>query len=162
MIRLWSGSAGKNLGITSRGVIRGDIETMNDYKEISIENYCIQELECRCNDCNNQFSDYMTLNYELVCFEDVVGKKFFLPTYGIYGYLYLLEDLVDEWNANDKITKNVTEKFEKKLSEITQHDVTIYNKVRCPFCKKYNVFINKRNTLVNCPINWLKINISKI
>lgn len=74
----------------------------------------------------------------------------------------MLEDLVDEWNANDKITKNVTEKFEKKLSEITQHDVTIYNKVRCPFCKKYNVFINKRNTLVNCPINWLKINISKI
>ena len=44
---------------------------MKNYKEVSIENYCIQELECRCNDCNNQFSEYTTLNYELVCFERV-------------------------------------------------------------------------------------------
>lgn len=135
---------------------------MNNYKEISMDNYCIQELECNCDDCNSQFFDYMPLNYELVCFEDEVGRKFFLPTYGKYGYLYLLEKLVDEWTANGKITKDVTEKFEKKLSRITQHNVTIYGKVKCPFCNKHNIFINERNVLVKSHINWLKIDISKL
>lgn len=135
---------------------------MKDYKEISIENYCIQELECICNNCNNQFSDYMALNYELVCFEDEVGKKYFLPTYGKYGYLYLLEILVDEWSANDKITKKITEEFERKINQFTQQNVTFCNRVRCPLCKRYNVFIDKRNTIVKGTINWLKIDISKI
>ena len=53
---------------------------MKKYTPVSMENYCIQELECRCNDCNNQFSEFMPFNYELVCFEDEVGKKYFLPT----------------------------------------------------------------------------------
>lgn len=135
---------------------------MKDYKEISIENYSIQELECICNDCNNQFSDYMALNYELVCFEDEVGKKYFLPTYGEYGYLYLLERLVDEWSANGKITKKITEEFERKINQVTQQNVILCNRVRCPFCKRYNVFIDKRNTIVKGPINWLKIDISKL
>ena len=63
---------------------------MKKYTPVSMENYCIQELECRCNDCNNQFSEFMPFNYELVCFEDEVGKKYFLPTYGDFGYLDLL------------------------------------------------------------------------
>lgn len=135
---------------------------MKNYREVSIENYCIQELECRCNDCNNQFSEYTTLNYELVCFEDEVGKKYFLPTYGKYGYLDLLENLVDGWDLNEKITKKVAEEFEKKLNKFTQHKVTMFDRVRCPYCKKDNVFIRKRNTLANCPINWLKIDIESI
>lgn len=135
---------------------------MKDYKEISVEDYCIQRLECICNDCKNQFYDYMELDYELVCFKDEVGKKYFLPTYGKYGYLYLLEKLVDEWRPNDTITKNITEKFEKKINEVTQYKVTLSYMAECPSCKKCNVFINKRNTIVKGPINWLKINVSKL
>lgn len=135
---------------------------MKDYKEISVKDYCIQELECICNDCKIQFYDYMELNNELVCFKDEVGKKYFLPTYGKYGYLYLLEKLVDEWSPNDTITKNITERFEKKINEVTQYKVTLSYRVECPFCKKCNVFINKRNTIVKGPINWLKIDVSKL
>ncbi len=135
---------------------------MKDYREISIENYCIQELECICNDCNSQFSDYMALNYELVCFEDEVGKKYFLPAYGEYGYLYLLGIWIDGWSANDKITKKVTEEFERKINQVTKQNVVLCNKVRCPFCKGDNVFIKKRNVIVKAPINWLEIDISKL
>jgi len=135
---------------------------MKDYKEISVEDYCIQELECICNDCKIQFYDYMELNYELVCFKDEVGKKYFLPTYGKYGYLYLLERLVDEWNENDRITKMVTEKFERKLNEITRYSVTLCNRVSCPVCKQCNVFVAKRNIIKNGSINWLKIDVSKL
>ena len=78
---------------------------MKKYTPVSMENYCIQELECRCNDCNNQFSEFMPFNYELVCFEDEVGKKYFLPTYGDFGYLDLLNKLVEQWNYNENITK---------------------------------------------------------
>lgn len=135
---------------------------MKDYKEISGENYCIQELECMCNECKNHFYDYMELNYELVCFRDEVGKKYFLPTYGKYGYLYLLEKLVDEWSAKDEISKKISDKFEKELNKFTQNKVKINGRVECPFCKKCNVSINKRNTIAKGPINWLKIDISNL
>ena len=135
---------------------------MKKYTPVSMENYCIQELECRCNDCNNQFSEFMPFNYELVCFEDEVGKKYFLPTYGDFGYLDLLNKLVEQWNYNENITKKIVEKFEKKLSEITEHKVSMVDDVRCPFCKSEKISICKRNTLEKYPVNWLKIDIESM
>lgn len=135
---------------------------MKQYTSVSTENHCIQELECICNDCNNQFSELIPLNYELVCFEDEVGKKYFLPTYGKYGYLDLLDKLVEQWHYNENITKNIVEKFERKLNEITQLKVSMVDGVRCPFCKSENIFICKRNTLEKYPVNWLKIDIESM
>lgn len=136
---------------------------MKNYIEVSMENYCIQELECRCNECNNQFPEYMPLNYELVCFKDDVGKKYFLPTFGKYGYLDLLDKLVDEWHPNENITKHIVEQFEKNLDKFTQHKVSMFDSnIQCPFCKNNNILISKRNTLVNYPVDWLKIDIDSI
>jgi len=135
---------------------------MKKYEEISIENYCIQKLKCKCNKCNFEFSEYTPLNYELVCFEDKDGKKYFLPTYGKYGYLDLLGKLVEGWNSDEMITQSVTEKFEMKLKEITPHDLSLFHKVKCPNCKTDEISICNRNTLLDYPINWLKIDTEKI
>lgn len=135
---------------------------MNKYFEISTNNYCIQKLKCRCNKCKYEFSDIISLNYEMVCFEDNVGDKYFLPTYGENGYLDLLDILVEEWNPNREITKTVTDKFEKRLKEITPFDISLSNKVRCPNCKADDIFICDRNTHLNYPINWLKIDKKKL
>lgn len=134
---------------------------MEKYKEIKADNYCIQKLECRCDNCNNKFIEYTTANYELVCFEDKDGKKYFLPSYGKYGYLDLLEKLVEGWDYSGEITKSVTEKFERKLKEITPYDVFLFHRVRCPKCKTTDIFICKRNTLLNHPIKWMKIDTDK-
>lgn len=135
---------------------------MKKYIAVSMENYCIQELECRCNNCNSNFSVLMPLNYELVCFEDEAGKKYFLPIYGNYGYLDLLDKLVEQWHHNEDITKNIVEKFERKLNEITELKVSMVDSVRCPFCKRENISIYKRNTLQKHPVDWLKIDIESM
>ena len=54
------------------------------------------------------------------------------------------------------------EKFEKKLSEITEHKVSMVDGVRCPFCKSEKISICKRNTLEKYPVNWLKIDIESM
>lgn len=135
---------------------------MKKYMSVSMENYCIQELECRCNDCNSHFSELMPLNYELVCFEDEAGEKYFLPIYGKYGYLDLLDQFVEQWNHNEDITKKIVDKFERKLNEITELKVSMVDSVRCPLCKSENISICKRNTLQKYPVDWLKIDIGSM
>lgn len=98
----------------------------------------------------------------MICFEGEDDKKYFLPTYGKYGYLDLLDRLVDKWNPNEEITKSVAVEFEKKLNKIVQHNVTMFTRLRCPLCKKDNITIVKRDTLLKYPVNWLKIDIESI
>jgi len=135
---------------------------MKQYEEITMDNYCIQKLECSCNVCQHTFYEYTASNYELVCFEDADGKKYFLPTYGEYGYLDLLEKLVEDWNAETKITHKVTNEFEAKLNELTPYNITMWHRVKCLSCHSNNVTILKREVLHNHPITWVKIDKKKI
>ena len=65
------------------------------------------------------FSEYVPSNYELVCFLLENGEKRFLPTYGRYGYLDLMDRLIDKWEHNDKITESIRKRFNfKKLHHI--------------------------------------------
>ena len=135
---------------------------MTQYKEITLEKYNILKQECRCNKCSHFFEEYISQDYELVCFEDETGIKYFLPTYGEYGYLDLLEKMIDEWNPRERITKMVTERFVEKLNELTQSKVSLLQKVKCPICHSYDIFVCKRVTIENHPIQWLKIDTNKI
>lgn len=132
---------------------------MSNYKEIKCTNYFIQELKCRCSICGFEFLDYLPLNYELVCFIDSSGEKYFMPTYGENGYLELLQKVVEGWKTNEQITRNVVIKFEEKLVELTPHPLSLFQKVKCPACSKDDIIIIQRLTLKNPPIKWVKINI---
>lgn len=136
---------------------------MKHYIEISMDKYCIQKLKCRCNSCKHNFDDYITLNYELVCFEDSSKKKYFLPTYGKYGYLDLMEKLVEKWDREQNITNIVLREFEIKLREIVPYDnVSIYQRVRCSKCHSSEITVLEREVLENCPIDWIKIDKNKL
>ena len=111
--------------------------------------------------CYGAFT-YVASNYEMVCFESEIGKKYFLPTYGKYGYLYLLKFLVEEWNDKDIITKNITNKFEERINRYTEERVVLYNTTKCPCCKSCNNFVNERNDVNKESINWLKLDILKL
>lgn len=135
---------------------------MRQYKEISLTNYYIQQLICKCNTCDFEFDEYTSLNYELVCFIDELGEKFFMPTYGEYGYLDLLEKIVEDWKPNERITRKVVKKFEEKLVNITPRPMTVFQKIQCPICSSDDIIIIKRTTLKNYPVNWVKIDMEKI
>ena len=75
----------------------------------------------------------------------------------------MLDKLVDEWHPNENITKHIVAQFEKNLDKFTQHKVSTFDgNIQCPFCKNNNILISKRNTLVNYPVDWLKIEIDSI
>lgn len=38
----------------------------------------------------------------------------------------------------------------------------MFNRIRCQLCKKDNIFIVKRDTLLKYPVNWLEIDIESI
>lgn len=99
---------------------------MNQYIEIATNNYCVDKLKCICKKCKNEFWDYLPTNYELVCFSTENGEKRFLPTYGKYGYLYLLSKLVDEWREDDEITKEISDKFETEIQKLIPYKVTLF------------------------------------
>lgn len=132
---------------------------MKKYREISCTDYVVQELKCKCNTCNLEFLDYIPLNYELVCFKDGFGTKYFLPTYGENGYLDLLQKLVEDWTPGKQITKSVVKKFEEKLVEVTPHVVSLFQNVRCPACSKDDVVVMKRTPIKNHPVKWMEIDI---
>lgn len=135
---------------------------MERYIEVSMDNYCVQELKCRCNFCGFEFLDYVALNYELVCFEDERAEKYFLPTYGEYGYLYLLENLIEDWHPNIPITSSVSKKLESKLDKITPYHLSLFQKVKCPTCSSDDVSVIKRTDKKNFPIKWVKIDAHKV
>ena len=130
---------------------------MTQYREIVPSDYFIQQLKCRCNICNLEFYDYIPLNYELVCFIDESDIKYFLPTYGEYGYLDLLEKLVEDWEKDKEITYKVVKKFEEKFKKITPYPVSLFKKTKCPACLNEDVFVIQRESLKNYPVNWIKI-----
>lgn len=135
---------------------------MSKYEEIKTGSYCIQKLKCRCDNCNNNFIEFTTLNYELTCFKDNEGNKLYLPTYGKYGYLDLLEKLVKEWNLNKKITPKIMDRFEVMINKITPNNISFCQKIKCPKCKNDDICILARDTLLNHPIDWVKIDKEKL
>lgn len=135
---------------------------MKQYKEIVSTDYFIQKLKCRCNTCCFEFYEYIPLNYELVCFTDKFDKKYFLPTYGEYGYLDLLEKLVEDWKPNQKITSTVVKNFEQELKKITLHSVSLFRKIKCSACSKDDVIVLQRESIKNYPVKWMKIDIENI
>lgn len=135
---------------------------MRQYKEITATNYCLQKLKCRCNACSFEFIEYIPLNYELVCFIDEFGEKYYLPTHGEYGYLDLLEKIVEGWKPDKDITNKVSEKFEKKFAEITPYSLSLFQKIKCPVCSREDITVIRRETIENYPINWIKIDTENI
>lgn len=129
----------------------------DNIKEITSDNYVIEELKCRCTVCGFEFFEYMPLNYELVCFIDELGEKYFLPTYGEYGYLDLLEKIVKNWTPDKEITSRVVKSFEERLEKITPIKVSLFQKVKCPICSKDDVIVIDRTPIKDYPVNWLKI-----
>ena len=135
---------------------------MEQYEEISFDNYCVENVQCVCNACTKEFTELTPSNYELVCFEDEQAQKYFLPTYGEYGYLHLLKKLVPQWNPKKEITKEITDLFEAELNKITPFNVTLASIGKCPFCRSEDIMVLKRASVLNCPVNRLKIDKSFI
>jgi len=129
---------------------------MKQYTKICADNYCIDQLQCVCEECKNKFLDYFPTNYELVCFSLDDGKKIFLPTYGKYGYLDLLSKLVDGWKQTDAITKIVLDKFLRELQKIIPNKV-VMDKAKCTVCGSYNIRVINRQTKLNLKVDWLEI-----
>ena len=132
------------------------------YMKIHTKNYCIEERKCKCNFCNNSFFEYSPVNYELVCFDDGKGNRLFLPTYGKYGYLDLLQKLVENYTDKQPITAKVVNEFEKQLKAITSVPVSIVRKTICPNCHKEDVLVIERITHKDFPVNWLEIDIENL
>lgn len=135
---------------------------MRQYKEISVDNYFIQELTCKCNKCRYEFLEYIPSNYELVCFVDNDGEKYYMPTYGEFGYLDLMERLVGDWTKKQTITPKVVEKFEKEFIKVLPFSVSMLKKVKCPTCYMEDIKVVKRRDINNYPIKWIKIDVESI
>lgn len=131
---------------------------MRQYRQILTNNYCIEELTYFCEKCQKKFFECVPSNYELVYFTLENGEKRFLPTYGRYGYLDLLDRLVDEWKPNDEITESISIRFITELQKITPYKV-MFNEVKCPFCGNHNVLIMQRSPRFNRSIEWLEIDV---
>lgn len=82
----------------------------------------------------------------------------FLPTYGMYGYLDLLDRLLDDWNKSDRITEVILHKFEEKLQRITPYKVVI-SQTRCPLCASQNIHVAQKTMRTNLKVKWLEINV---
>lgn len=135
---------------------------MSRYKEISTNNYVVNKLRCACENCHAEFVTYEASNYELVCFELSNGEKRFLLTYGNYGYLDLMEKLVDGWSEGDRITCNISKKFEEAIKGITPYGVSLVSKINCMKCESKNIKVIQRNTVQNADIKWLEIDIEQL
>lgn len=111
-----------------------------------------------CGYGGEKFFECVPSNYELVYFSLENGEKRFLPTYGRYGYLDLLDRLVDEWKPNDEITESISNRFITELQKITPYKVML-NEIKCPFCGNHNVLIMQRSPRSSRTIEWLEIDI---
>lgn len=129
-------------------------------RDISADNYCIEKLSCICNECAIEFDSLVPSNYELVCFEDSSGSRYFLPVYGECGYLYLLEKLFHR--PIPQVTAQITAEFNKRLSSITARTVSLLQKNRCPSCKGENITVLGREVMHNYPVRWLGIDIDSL
>ena len=125
-----------------------------------MKEYCVEKLECSCNNCKNVFGDAIPADYELVSFVLPDEEKVFLPTYGENGYLYLLKRLVPEWNEKDDITPGISRLFEERINQYTPYKVQTYNKTKCPKCKSEDITISARALMKNASIRWIKIDTS--
>jgi len=129
-------------------------------KTFPMENYCIERLICQCKSCGNAFSGYAPSDSELVCFEDDLGNRHFLKTYGDYGYLYLMEKL--GCSAAPPITPQITAEFESRLGKITAVPVRLLKREHCSSCDSEEITVTKRELLPNYPVSWLGIDTDKI
>lgn len=132
---------------------------MSQYVKIYTNNYCINELRCFCKECKNEFIDYVPANYELVCFSLNDHEKRFLPTYGKYGYLDLLGKLVVGWSQNDRITKEISDRFEQELQKIVPYKVKMNKTQCCTLCGSNKIQIMQRSFRQDIEVNWLEIDV---
>lgn len=130
---------------------------MKDYKKIFLEEYCVEKIDCVCQKCQKEFFDIIPFGYELVSFCVEGGERVFLPTYGKNGYLYLLKELVPEWNENKEINYTIIRLFENRICKYTPYKITTNNKTLCPQCKSDLIKIFKRTTVENYPVKWMEI-----
>lgn len=132
---------------------------MKLYFTISTTNYCIREITYRCITCNEVFLAHIPNDYELVQFICSDGKKRYLPTYGKYGYLFLLPYLVDGWSPNKTITQKVSNTFTAKLSEVCPYKVRFFNmsQLQCPYCGSINNSVQGEKIYRNVAVDWIEI-----
>ena len=134
---------------------------MNPFMKISLDNYCVDELDCVCKTCKKEFSECAPSDYELVCFLLENGEKRFLPTYGKYGYLDLLGRLVSDWNPAKPITESVSNQFIAELQNITPYQIKEYQLI-CPSCGSTAIQVMKKTAQYGRTVKWLEINQSLI
>lgn len=132
---------------------------MKAFFPISAEDYCIKELTCRCLACGEAFTEYIPNDYELVQFMCGDGKKRYLPTYGRYGYLSLLSNLVDGWTPNQPITPKISGALTARLSELCPYEVRLTDRsqLRCPRCGGAKISIRKEAVVNNLCVDWIEI-----
>lgn len=130
---------------------------MKLYKTIDVKNYCIERIECKCRNCNENFVEFVPDYEDLVQFDCDDNNIRYLPTYGMNGYLELMSRLIDGWTKNDSITELVVRKFESQLSLICPYEVKLKKAFICPYCFSKNVTFTKNEILHNPPVKWIEI-----
>ena len=132
---------------------------MKTYIPILSDDYCIKELTCGCAICGKEFMIHIPNDYELVQFVCSDERKRYLPSYGPYGYLSLLEHLINEWTPGKSITPHISDMFTTKLSEICPYRVRLFTKsqIQCPSCNSTKFIIQKEKVVHNLPVEWIEI-----
>lgn len=128
-----------------------------DTREITSDNYCIEERTWCCTDCGHRFTEYAPLGGELACFDGEDGNRYFLPVYGRHGYLELMERLMPERNPAKPILPDTVDEFLRRLCAVTAVRLSSAPaRPCCPQCGGKTV-CEKRTTLHNHPVAWVSI-----
>ena len=126
------------------------------------ETYWITATHYRCRPGAHEFSWHWAEGGEIVKFVNTVGREErWLPTYGRYGYLELLERLVPGFLRDHEIGYEVANKFRQVLMELQSSvglkDVYTVDErpPTCPTCNTRELDEISHEVTVNPPVTWL-------
>ncbi len=124
--------------------------------------YSITVTRLKCRACGTFFEWRQADAYSLIKFVSDDGREErWLPTYGEFGYLDLLQRLVPSWKPDATITKSVADAFDCSLGELLKKNNLQRFRIEegkvCPSCASKELTILSENALVNPPIKRLEV-----
>ncbi len=129
-------------------------------REISSDNYCIEEQIWLCDGCAHRFIEYAPSNCELVCFDGEDGQRYFLPVYGRNGYLELMKKLIPERDMRKPVYPDAASEFVRRLRNVTTVCLSSpKTPPRCPICCSTKTTCAQRTVLHNHPVLWVSIDL---
>lgn len=131
------------------------------------QTYYIREVLHSCAECGESFIVMYSMHDDLVKYiEPTSGEERWLPVFGKYGYLDLLERLVPGYSRDMEVTMPISRDFGGRFEKLQEpsssgRPFSVAVRASCPRCGGIKLRTDREIALESPPIYWMRFRIDE-